>query len=291
MQHMSDMNANQPNNGGLKIPILFGSVLALLGSNVYQYVQLDKVRKDIAGIQSATGSEIEKLKEGANVTLQTYRRNQDALRAEMETARRQAAMATGAAREEANKRVLALQGRLAEETAKTKEQLTQTIDTKTKEVATMAESRIGEVKTDVGNVKTEVDKTKQELDNTIATLKSARGDLDNHSSLIATNAKELGALRALGERNYFEFRLNKTKDAVRVGDVMLKLKKADVKKNRYNVEVTADDKTVEKKDKNTNEPVQFYTSRARQPYELVVNEVRKDEIVGYVSTPKVQAAR
>ncbi len=61
--------------------------------------------------------------------------------------------------------------------------------------------------------------------------------------------------------------------------------------NRYTVEVYADDKKTEKKDKNINEPVQFYTSKARQPYELVVNEVKKDVIVGYLSTPKVVAAR
>ena len=53
----------------------------------------------------------------------------------------------------------------------------------------------------------------------------------------------------------------------------------------------ADDKLTEKKDKNVNEPVQFYTSKARQPYEIVVNQVQKDMIVGYLSTPKVQAAR
>jgi hypothetical protein len=76
-----------------------------------------------------------------------------------------------------------------------------------------------------------------------------------------------------------------------VGDVTLLLKKTDPKKNKYTVEVMADDKVTEKKDKNINEPVQFYTSKARQPYELVVNSVGKDLIVGYLATPKVEAAR
>jgi hypothetical protein len=69
------------------------------------------------------------------------------------------------------------------------------------------------------------------------------------------------------------------------------LKKADLKKNRYTVEITADDKRTEKRDKSINEPVQFYTSKARQPYELLVNEVKKDQIVGYLATPKVQTGR
>ena len=53
----------------------------------------------------------------------------------------------------------------------------------------------------------------------------------------------------------------------------------------------ADDKKVEKKDRTLNEPIQFYTMSARQPYELVVNNVQKDRIVGYLATPKVQRTR
>jgi hypothetical protein len=85
--------------------------------------------------------------------------------------------------------------------------------------------------------------------------------------------------------------MGKTKTPQRIGDIQLLLKKTDQKKNRYTVEITADDKTVEKKDKGVNEPVQFYTSKARQPYEIVINEVGKDKIVGYLATPKVQGGR
>jgi hypothetical protein len=72
---------------------------------------------------------------------------------------------------------------------------------------------------------------------------------------------------------------------------MLMLKKTDPKKNKFSVDVTADDKLTEKKDRNINEPLQFYTAKARQPYELVVNTVGKDQIVGYLATPKEQVAR
>jgi len=148
------------------------------------------------------------------------------------------------------------------------------------------------VNTDVGAVKTQVASTKSELDKTIADLKRATGDLGVQSGLIATNPSELAALKRLGERNYFEFKLGKTKQPQRVGDITLLLKKVDQKKNKYTVEVMADDKKTEKKDKNINEPVQFYSSKApRQPYELVVNQVGKDLIVGYLSTPKVTVAR
>ena len=69
------------------------------------------------------------------------------------------------------------------------------------------------------------------------------------------------------------------------------LKSSDVKRNKYALVVLADDKRIEKKDKTLNEPVQFYASRMRQPYEIVINEVGKDHVVGYLATPKVQLSR
>jgi hypothetical protein len=110
------------------------------------------------------------------------------------------------------------------------------------------------------------------------------------SGLIATNARELQALRDLGERNYHEFAITKKMGRVKVGNVAMQLKKADTKRNKFNLELVADDKRVEKKDKTINEPVQFYMSGSRQPWELVVNEVTKDKIVGYLATPKVMQA-
>ncbi len=157
--------------------------------------------------------------------------------------------------------------------------------------ATQTKSQVGEVNTRVEVLKTDQASTKSELEKTIADLKSTRGDLGVQSGLIATNGKELNALKALGERNYVEFKLAKEKNPQKVGDVQIRLKSVDAKKNRYTIELIADDKTVEKKDKTINEPVQFLLARAVQPYELVVNEVRKDMIVGYVAAPKVQQAR
>jgi hypothetical protein len=130
------------------------------------------------------------------------------------------------------------------------------------------------------------------LQKTINDLKSARGDMGVQSGLIATNASELQALKLHGERNYTDIKLGKTKQAVRFADVTLKLTKVDPKRHKYTVEVVADDILTEKKDKNVNEPVQFYTAKGgHTPYELVINQVGKDQIVGYLSTPKVEASR
>lgn len=141
---------------------------------------------------------------------------------------------------------------------------------------------------DVSSVRSEVDKT---LNLTATELKRMRGDLGLQSGLIATNSRELAALRAIGERDYVEFQLTKTKSPQRIGDVAVQLKKFDNKRNRYTIEVIANDRRVEKRDRTVNEPVQFYLAKARVPYELVVNEVRNDRIVGYLAAPKVKDLR
>jgi hypothetical protein len=117
------------------------------------------------------------------------------------------------------------------------------------------------------------------------------GDLGSVSDEVATNSKELAALKELGQRNYFEFHLTRTKEPLKVSDIRLVLRKTDPKHNRFTVAVLVDDKTVEKKDRTINEPVLLYVSGRRQPYEIVVNEVKKNEVVGYLATPKVKTPR
>jgi hypothetical protein len=117
-----------------------------------------------------------------------------------------------------------------------------------------------------------------------------RGDLGIQSGLIATNAEELAALRKLGDRDYFQFVLSKKKELHKIGYVGLVLKKTKPNKGKFTLDVIADDHRVEKKDRTINEPVQFYVAGSRVPYELVINEVKRGHIVGYLSVPKVLQA-
>jgi hypothetical protein len=160
-----------------------------------------------------------------------------------------------------------------------------------REASSSTAQQVSGIATDVTSVRTEVDKTKSDLNTTVTELRTMRGDLGLQSGLIATNSKELAALRSLGERDYVEFQLTKTKNPQRIGDVAVQLKKFDNKRNRYTIELIANDKRVEKKDRSVNEPVQFYLAKARMPYELVVNEVKNDRIVGYLAAPKVKDMR
>jgi uncharacterized phage infection (PIP) family protein YhgE len=274
----------------LKAAVLFGAVIALLAANVYLFVQLDRVRSDMAKFRESTLTEIANLREASSVTTATNRKNLETMREELESSRRQAAMAVGQAKVEALKKTEQLTNALADEQRRQQAQVASQIS-EVKQATNDASSRIGEVKTDVTGVKSDVAATRAQLDQTIAELKRVNGDMGEMSGLIATNGKELNALKQLGDRNYFEFNLKKTKAPQKISDVAVQLKKTDPKKNKYTLTVIADDKTVEKKDRNVNEPVQFYVAKARQPYELVVNEVKKDQIVGYLATPKVQQSR
>jgi hypothetical protein len=155
----------------------------------------------------------------------------------------------------------------------------------TQKAVSSVSSDVSSVKTDVGGVKTDLSSTQTELKTAESQLQSMKGDLGVQSGLIATNHSELEILKHKGDRNYYEFTLTKNQKKP-VSTVSLELKKADIKHSRYTLNVYADDKKIEKKDRGLNEPVQFYTGKDNLLYELVVNSMDKNEVKGYISTPK-----
>ncbi len=148
------------------------------------------------------------------------------------------------------------------------------------------QSDVSSVKTDVGGVKNDVATTQADLASTKSQLTRVVGDQGVMSGLIATNHGELEELRRRGDRNYYEFTLHKGAGPQVVGTVKLTLKKVDVKRSKYTLYVNADDKNIEKKDKNLDEPVQFYSGKSPALFEIVVNEISKNQVKGYMSTPK-----
>ena len=283
-----------PSRSGPLTALVAGAVIALVAANIYLYVQIDHVRTDVAKVREDLMNQVSNLRDASSVNTASQKQHIDTLKQELAAAREQAASQarslSSQAKAEATARAEQLAKQIKEEEARTQQRVSSEIS-EVKTSAAAANTKIADVSTDVTGVKSKLNQTDAELQKTIADLKTTRGDLGVQSGLIATNAQQLDALKRLGERNYFEFKLGKTKDRQRVGDITLLLKKTDPKKNKYTVEVMADDKLTEKKDKNVNEPVQFYTSKAKQPYELVVNSVGKDLIVGYLATPKEQTGR
>jgi len=282
----------QPPSGGsnLKMALLGGAIAAVLVANVYLYIQLNDVKTKMAAAQDTTQAQIEILKENSTTMSAAQREKLQALQSDLANARREANVQVSQVKKEAlsytEEKAEKLEQEQKEQAQKVSGQISEV-----KDVANTANQKIAQTNTDVSNVRSQVDATKTELSKTITDLKKVTGDLGITSGYVATNGKEIEMLRKLGERNIFEFKLAKTKAPMRVGDVSLLLKKVDQKKNRFTFELTADDKVVEKRDRTINEPIQFMTSKAKQPYEIVVNVVSKDMISGYLATPKVQEGR
>ncbi len=155
------------------------------------------------------------------------------------------------------------------------------------------ETDVNGVKTDVGSVKSDVSTTKTQLAatqtdvaDTKSLLQRTVGDAGVMSGLIARNHDELEVLKHKGDRTYYEFTLHKNAPATLLATIKLQLKKVNDKKSRFNLLVSSDDRNIEKKDKTVDEPIQFYTGKNPVLYEMVVNQVGKDTVSGYLSVPK-----
>ncbi len=164
----------------------------------------------------------------------------------------------------------------------------QTSDQKLTAQLRESEEKIVAVATEVGGAKKDIETTKTDLEATKGKLERSLGDMNVMSGLIARNHDDLDDLRRRGDRNYYEFTLQRSKNAQRVGPVQMVLNRTEPKKAKYTLTVVADDRTIEKKDKTSGEPVQFYVkgSSRMAPYEIVVFDVGKNQITGYLATPK-----
>ncbi len=285
-------NNQETRKAGRGSLLLWVAVAALAATNLVALWQGGQTRKRLDAMSQTFSAQLADLREETEASSHDAGARADQLRAELEEARRLAATAAGQAKVRAEQ----MAKRLAAEYAKQQEAISNELGT-VKQAAEAAHEKVSAVRTDVEAVRgdvtetrSEVRNTRSELEATRAELRSVRGDLGIQSGLIATNAKELAALRELGERHYIEFDISKKGQPVKLGNVSVILRKTKPKQSQFTVDIIADDKRVEKKDKTANEPVQFYVAGSRQPYELVVNEVRKDSVVGYLSIPKVLRA-
>jgi len=269
-----------------------GLVIALAGDG-YLAMQSRDLQQDIAKVEAAANTQISKLSEATAARLDEQQKQwSDDVTQRVKGVSDNAAVAIRRARAEAEKKAEELSHQIADthtQVASNENELNALKDTTTSKF-TEVSNDVDQVKANVETVKTSAAATQTDLDGTKVDLKRVVGDMGVMSGLIATNSKDLEALRALGERNYFEFDLSKG-SAQKVGDITLTLRKADPKHNRFTVDIFADDRHVEKRDKTINEPVQLYVGGYAQPYEIVVNQVNKEKVTGYLATPKMKLAR
>lgn len=269
--------------------VLVGFLITMVAFNLFLGWRLISMQGSLDALNHTVDAKVAGLREYTMLSADMSRKSLTGMRQQVDELRTLATTEGAKARAAALKRAKILEQDLAAQQKANEERAAQ-IAQRLTEVQQTASARLDDISSDVSNVRTEVRTAKNDLDRTITDLRSVRGDLGFQSGLIATNSKELAALKALGARNYYEFDIAKKSKRVRVGDVQVQLKKTDTKRNKFTLELIADDKLVEKKDRTLNEPVQFYTGGSRSLCELVVNEIHSDRIVGYVSTPKMLAA-
>jgi hypothetical protein len=246
--------------------ILVVLAIIFVAAAVYGYVsteqRVEKLTKDL-GASQAQVAELQKRMQSSEAQEETLGQKLGMTKKEL---------AQRAAELQAQQK--AAESRLENEENKQKEQIGQ------------VSGEVAGVKTDVGGVKTDVASTKADLEATKAKLQSAVGDLGVQSGLIANTRGDLEVLKHKGDRNYYEFTLLRGAKPQPVATVSLQLRKIDPKHGKFTMNVTSDDKTIEKRDRNIAEPIQFYSGRDHLLFELVVWTVDKNKATGYLSTPK-----
>lgn len=260
-----------------KTVMIAGGCLALIGLQGYGIMSM---RNTMDERVSSVERELQSMHNQDNAKVIQLTADVEAITKKMGTTTQELEQANGLAEKlkaENSQTAARLRRELASKAdSKSVNQLREESNNKLNEVQQDASNKIAGVSTDVHGVRTDLDATREDLAN-------SKKDLN---ALIAHNSTELAELRRRGERDYTEFDIKKTKDFARVADILVQLKKTDVKKQKFDVVLNADDSAILKKDRTANEPVTFLVGRDRLRYEFVVNYVDKDRIRGYISTPK-----
>jgi len=251
---------------------------------------VEALKADQTAMRAAIDAEIARLREADAAAGEERQKAVMELRGEVSRAQRQASGAEGridATHAETLKNLENLSARLnaSESTLKTQQEKVASEINGVRQASTAAQASVTAVSSEVSAVKASAAATKQQLDQAVAELRQTSGDLGKLSGLIATNSQEIALLKQLGDRNYLEFMVFKSKTGTKLNGISVKVTKTDVKAQRFSLELIVNDITIEKKDRNTNEPLQFYVGRSL--YELVVNRVQQDQLTGYLSSPKV----
>ncbi|HEY7335366.1 MAG TPA: hypothetical protein VH639_10810 [Bryobacteraceae bacterium] len=157
-----------------------------------------------------------------------------------------------------------------------------------------SDSGLGQIRSQLAEQQHQITSAREDIDKTRNELSQARDDLEGTidstktelNGSIARTHDEVVALQKRGERNYYEFAIDKSKRYSRVGPLSLELRKADVKHKRFDVMMLVEDNELQKKGVNLYENVWISVSDRPQPLELVVNKISKDHVEGYLSEPK-----
>lgn len=205
---------------------IIAALVVLFARSLYQLWRVRELKQQLADYHETVTSDLSSVCDRAEPNRGRARQDLDALLTQLEEAQKTASPAVGRAKTDAQKQP----ENLAQDIARRQQALQEKLASEFNEVrqaAGQTSESITEVSTDVGKFDWRVPETKSALDRTIADLKQVNRDTDVISGLIAGNAQEVAALLELGERNYYEFRLDKSGQPQKVGEISVPLKKTD----------------------------------------------------------------
>ncbi len=270
-----------------KSVLVAGLIVFLLLGNIYLLSRVNRLQIETANVESTLQDQIASLQERASIQAGKAHRDLDALREELATVRKKTASdASTTARRESD--------RVAKHVSQQQRQQQEQFFGELQDVRATTDrvkSEVTGVQDDLFDVKADLDETKSIALFTESELEDTKGNVGQLRERVEGNQSAIAVLRKMNERDRIGFRLSKSKEMQKIANVQLRLRKTDVKQNKYTLEVLSDDRRVVKKDKNINEPVQFYADNAWQPYEIVITSIAKDQVMGYLSKPKVEMAR
>ena len=272
--------------------LCLGLALALAG-NVYQFVKGEHLARDMELMRKHLQTEITRLSDATSgafdVTQQRFeqmkKREESTLaaltdaRSELRHGRAQAE----AALDQKNQQLLRKNQELMAELAALKK------ETGTKLQTASAGLQTTNAKFETTRAK--LDQVSAEAEKNRADIKRISNDMGSLKADVHPKPQRAPVLRETSDRNYFPFDLLKTKVPTTIGPIQIAIRSTDPKRNRYTMDLYADEKVTPERTHAVNEPVQFYTSGQRLPYEIVVTEVRKDEVIGYVMAPRATTPR
>lgn len=275
-QEVLPMNPSAGSGHTFKFVLIFVVLAALAIGEIFTLARISSVRTALeaqqAKLQQTLSTQLDQEYSSKFAALEASNARQlEALRQQLETASKRSG-STGKELRRARALVEQLQTEQKEEAEKLKMELAQKAD----------QQQVGALSQDVSATRSDLENTKKVLDATRADLGMARSEM---GTLIARNHDDIEQLRKMGERDYFEFALDRNQPQ-HVAGVGLVLKKTNAKRHRFSVALVVDDMEVEKKDRTINEPIFFYLRGQKRFYELVVNKVESGKVAGYMSTPK-----
>ena len=261
--------------------------VTLMAFNGYMVFSVNSVQLDAETQRASLEQEISALRETISLRQGNYKREIVGIREEMDKVSRDASVRAGS---EAKRYSDRTSKTIAEKQREQQEMLLgelTSVEKKVSEQSLETQSKVDGVQGDVDGVKGELAVARESIDIATGLLQDTQGSVEQLSAALGDHDQAIEILRRNSERDLMGFSLLKSQSRIRVGDVQLKLRSADTKRNRYSIEILADDNSMIKKDRHVNEPVSFYVTGARKPYEIVITAVRKDRVIGYLAKPKV----